>query len=41
MNTNKTTELSRQQIRERIGDLGRWFHNLDLRGVRDAHGWPG
>jgi tRNA (mo5U34)-methyltransferase len=36
MNTNKLTELSPQQIRERIDDLGQWFHNLDLRGVKTA-----
>jgi tRNA (mo5U34)-methyltransferase len=28
--------LSTQQIRERIGDLGRWFHNMKLGGVDTA-----
>ncbi len=32
----KSAELSPAQIRERIGDLGPWFHNLDLNGVQTA-----
>jgi tRNA (mo5U34)-methyltransferase len=34
--TPKTASLTREQIQERIGDLGVWFHNLDLRGVKTA-----
>jgi tRNA (mo5U34)-methyltransferase len=32
----KPSTLTTDQIRERIGDLGDWFHNLDLRGVKTA-----
>jgi tRNA (mo5U34)-methyltransferase len=28
--------LSPEQIRRRVAELGQWFHNLDLRGVRTA-----
>jgi tRNA (mo5U34)-methyltransferase len=31
-------ELSTAEIRERVGQLGEWFHNLDLRGVPTAPG---
>ena len=31
-----TDSLSEEQIRQRIQELGSWFHNLDLRGVRTA-----
>jgi tRNA (mo5U34)-methyltransferase len=34
--TPKRLALTADQIRERIGDLGEWFHNLDLRGVKTA-----
>jgi len=34
--TPKPLELTAEQIRERVGDLGDWFHNLDLRGVKTA-----
>src|SRR3954471_22415522 len=30
------SERTVEQIRERVGELGDWFHNLDLRGVRTA-----
>ena len=30
------SELTREQIEERVHSLGPWFHNLDLRGVRTA-----
>jgi tRNA (mo5U34)-methyltransferase len=29
-------ELTPEQIRKRVQDLGSWFHNLDLEGVRTA-----
>jgi tRNA (mo5U34)-methyltransferase len=29
-------ELTPDQIRQRVRDLGAWFHNLDLRGVKTA-----
>lgn len=29
-------ELTTEQIRRRVADLGQWFHNLDLRGVKTA-----
>jgi tRNA (mo5U34)-methyltransferase len=29
-------DLSADQIRQRVLELGQWFHNLDLRGVRTA-----
>src|SRR5436190_21361704 len=28
--------LTRQQIKKRVDELGQWFHNIDLRGVRTA-----
>ena len=28
--------LSQEQIRRRVAELGQWFHNLDLRGVKTA-----
>jgi tRNA (mo5U34)-methyltransferase len=31
-----TVTLTEQQIRQRIQELGSWFHNLDLRGVKTA-----
>lgn len=31
-----TTQLSKAQIEQRVRELGQWFHNLDLRGVRTA-----
>lgn len=30
------SELSAEQIRQRVGELGEWFHNLNLRGVQTA-----
>lgn len=30
------TEWTRAEIRERVEELGKWFHNLDLRGVPTA-----
>ena len=32
----RPSTLTTDQIRERIGDLGDWFHNMDLRGVKTA-----
>src|SRR5579862_3033555 len=29
-------DLTAEQIRERVSDLGQWFHNLDLCGVKTA-----
>jgi tRNA (mo5U34)-methyltransferase len=29
-------EKSREEIERRVGELGPWFHNLDLRGVKTA-----
>lgn len=29
-------DLSPEEIRARVDDLGSWFHNLDLRGIRTA-----
>ena len=29
-------EMSPVQIEERVRSLGRWFHNIDLRGVKTA-----
>jgi len=34
--TFEPSTLSRDQIERRVRDLGEWFHNLDLRGVRTA-----
>jgi len=33
-------ELTAEQIRGRVAELGEWFHNLDLRGVETAPGHP-
>lgn len=30
------SQLSREEIEQRVRGLGEWFHNLDLRGVRTA-----
>jgi tRNA (mo5U34)-methyltransferase len=30
------TEMSVENIRRRVAELGQWFHNLDLRGVKTA-----
>jgi tRNA (mo5U34)-methyltransferase len=30
------TPLSTEQIRDRVRELGKWFHNLNLRGVQTA-----
>lgn len=32
----RRSQFSTEEIRERIDDLGRWFHNMDLRGVQTA-----
>jgi tRNA (mo5U34)-methyltransferase len=29
-------QFTREQIQERIVDLGEWFHNIDLRGIKTA-----
>jgi tRNA (mo5U34)-methyltransferase len=34
--TSSTSEMTPEQIRERISDLGEWFHNIDLRGIQTA-----
>jgi tRNA (mo5U34)-methyltransferase len=34
--TPKRSGMTEEQIRERIGDLGAWFHNMDLGGVKTA-----
>jgi tRNA (mo5U34)-methyltransferase len=31
-----STETTRDEIERRIGELGEWFHNLDLKGVSTA-----
>jgi len=31
-----TDTLTKEQIRQKVRELGSWFHNLDLRGVRTA-----
>lgn len=37
MSSLETNEkLSQEQIRRRVAELGQWFHNLDLRGVKTA-----
>lgn len=33
---NHPAEMTSDQIRERITDLGEWFHNMDLHGVKTA-----
>ena len=30
------TDLSADQIRARVAELGQWFHNMDLNGVQTA-----
>jgi tRNA (mo5U34)-methyltransferase len=32
----RTADMTLEQIRERISDLGEWFHNIDLRGIQTA-----
>jgi tRNA (mo5U34)-methyltransferase len=32
------TELTHEEIKRRVSDLGQWFHNLDLKGVKTAPG---
>lgn len=34
--TTVATELTADQIRDRVSELGNWFHNLNLRGVQTA-----
>jgi tRNA (mo5U34)-methyltransferase len=36
MSTTITDGLGTDEIRERIAELGQWFHNLNLRGVQTA-----
>jgi tRNA (mo5U34)-methyltransferase len=36
MSTPSANRLSPDQIRERVQELGSWFHNLDLRGIQTA-----
>lgn len=36
MNSTAQATLTPDEIRRRIAELGEWFHNLDLRGVRTA-----
>ncbi len=36
MDTQRSAELTREQIEQRVHSLGEWFHNLDLGGVRTA-----
>jgi tRNA (mo5U34)-methyltransferase len=36
MNSVKKRELTADQIRERVDDLGLWFHNIDLGGIQTA-----
>ena len=33
---NRSTTLTREEIRARVEALGEWFHNMDLGGVRTA-----
>jgi tRNA (mo5U34)-methyltransferase len=35
-NVEMVERLSREQIQRRVSDLGQWFHNLDLNGVKTA-----
>ena len=30
------TVLAKDEIQQRVAELGEWFHNLDLRGVKTA-----
>ena len=39
-------DLSQDEVRERVAELGPWFHDMDLNGVQTApdhflHGYPG
>lgn len=34
--TPRVEDVDRNQLTRRIGELGEWFHNLDLHGVRTA-----
>lgn len=34
--TVPSNELATQQIEQRVKELGKWFHNIDLRGVKTA-----
>lgn len=34
--SNSLSELSPEQIRENVQKLGKWFHNIDLKGVKTA-----
>ena len=34
--TRETAEMTREQIRHRVSELGKWFHNMELNGVRTA-----
>jgi tRNA (mo5U34)-methyltransferase len=34
--TPRVEDIDRDQLARRIGELGEWFHNLDLHGVRTA-----
>jgi tRNA (mo5U34)-methyltransferase len=34
--TPRVEDIDRNQLTRRIGELGEWFHNLDLHGVRTA-----
>src|SRR4051794_11321202 len=36
METTLQTTWTTQQIRQRVNELGEWFHNLDLQGVQTA-----
>lgn len=36
MNALETDELTTEKIRRRVAELGQWFHNLDLGGVKTA-----
>ena len=35
-NVETVERLSREQIERRVEELGEWFHNLDLNGVKTA-----
>jgi tRNA (mo5U34)-methyltransferase len=36
MSVSETAVFSREQIENRVRELGLWFHNIDLRGVKTA-----
>ena len=36
MSALETNEMTTDQIRRRVAELGQWFHNLDLGGVKTA-----